>query len=152
MPDTPKQKLLAVAIASCTIWANSMSRTPSSKNQDTHPFHTWEVLRAIPGFAEMSEVAGSHHERLDGTGYFRGLSGPHLSIESRILAVADVFDALSAKRPYRDSLPVERVFRIMKKDAPHALDTSCVEALERGRFRTGLRLARRLQRSRRFRP
>ena len=48
---------------------------------------------------------------------------------ARILAVADIFDALHAKRPYRDGLPLEKVFEILRKDAPHALDLPCVEAL-----------------------
>ena len=95
-----------------------------------HPFHTWKVLRKISGFDELSEVAASHHEKLDGTGYFRGLTGQHMSLESRILVVADMFDALSAKRPYRDALPNEKVFEIMRKDAPKALDFMCLEALE----------------------
>lgn len=95
-----------------------------------HPFYTWKILNEIPGFAELSEIAGSHHEKLDGSGYFRGLTGDRLSIEARILAVADVFDALAANRPYRDSLPREKVFGILRKDAPRALDISCVEALD----------------------
>ncbi len=94
-----------------------------------HPFHTWKVLKAIPGFDEMSEIAASHHEKLNGKGYFRGLSGDQLSLQARILVVADIFDALSAKRPYRDSLPLETVFGIMQKDAPHAIDATCLEAL-----------------------
>ena len=52
-----------------------------------------------------------------------------LSTFSRILAVADIFDALHAKRPYRDSLPLEKVFEIMREDSPKALDLPCVEAL-----------------------
>jgi HD-GYP domain-containing protein (c-di-GMP phosphodiesterase class II) len=95
-----------------------------------HPYHTWKVLRKISGFADLSEVAASHHEKLDGNGYFRGLTAEHLSLESRILVVADIFDALSAKRPYRDALPIEKVFEIMRKDAPKALDSTCLEALE----------------------
>ncbi len=95
-----------------------------------HPFHSWNILRQIPGFRELSEVAGSHHEKLDGSGYFRGLDAPHLPFEARALAVADVFDALAAKRPYRDAIPVDEVFRIMRNSAPHALDASCIEALE----------------------
>ncbi len=95
-----------------------------------HPFHTWSILRSIPGFREMSEVAGSHHERLDGSGYFRGLTADQLSLEARILAVADVFDALSTNRPYRNSIPPEHVFEIMAKETPHALDPVCFEALK----------------------
>ncbi len=95
-----------------------------------HPFYTWKILQGISSFYEMSEVAASHHEKLNGRGYFRGLSAEHLSLESRILAVADIFDALSAKRPYRDSLPLEKVFEIMRKDAPDAIDATCLQALE----------------------
>jgi putative nucleotidyltransferase with HDIG domain len=95
-----------------------------------HPEYTWKILRAIPGFEEMSEVAASHHERLDGSGYFRGLSGSELSTEARILMVADIFDALSAKRPYRDAMPLERVFEIIRRHTPQQFDGACVEALE----------------------
>ncbi len=95
-----------------------------------HPFYTWKILNAIPGFGEMSNVAASHHEKLDGSGYFRGLTGEKLPREARILVVADIYDALTAKRPYRDSLPRERVFDILKKDAPHAIDAECVAALD----------------------
>lgn len=94
-----------------------------------HPQHTWSILRGIPGFEEMSEVAGSHHEKLDGSGYFRGASADRISLEARILAVADIYDALAANRPYRDGMPRERVFEILRKDAPRALDADCVEAL-----------------------
>ena len=95
-----------------------------------HPYYTWETLHAIPGLEELTEVAASHHEKLNGKGYHRGLSAEHLSVESRIIAVADIFDALSAKRPYRDSLPLEKVFEIMRKDTPHAIDSACLSALE----------------------
>jgi len=99
-----------------------------------HPYYTWKILQGISSFHEMSEVAASHHEKLNGNGYFRGLNAHHLSLESRILAVADIFDALSAKRPYRDSLPLETVFEIMHKDAPHAIDATCLKALEESRI------------------
>jgi putative nucleotidyltransferase with HDIG domain len=95
-----------------------------------HPFYTWKILNSISGFGELSEIAASHHEKLDGSGYFRGLHAAQLPLESRILVVADIFDALSAKRPYRDSLPLEKVFEIMRKDAPQKLDIGCIEALE----------------------
>ncbi len=95
-----------------------------------HPARTWEILDCISGFEELTEVASSHHEKLNGTGYHRGLSAEQLPLEARILVVSDIFDALSAKRPYRDALPLEKVFEIMRKDAPHALDATCLDALE----------------------
>ena len=115
--------------------SNTILEKPAKLDNDEfqlvkrHPYHTWQILRTIPAFEEMSEVAGSHHEKLDGSGYFRGLGADRLPLESRILAVADVYDALSAKRPYRDSLPLEKVYEIMRKETPHALDASCLEAL-----------------------
>jgi putative nucleotidyltransferase with HDIG domain len=94
-----------------------------------HPYYTFEILRRIPAFEPISSDAAAHHERLDGSGYWRGLSGDELSMRTRILGVADVFDALRAKRPYRDSLPLEKVFSMMREDAPRALDELCLEAL-----------------------
>lgn len=94
-----------------------------------HPYHTYEILRRIPAFANFAEDAAAHHERLDGKGYWKGTGGEQLSETARILAVADVFDALRAKRPYRDALPLEEVFSIMKKLAPHSLDQECLNAL-----------------------
>ncbi|HEX4134532.1 MAG TPA: HD domain-containing phosphohydrolase [Bryobacteraceae bacterium] len=94
-----------------------------------HPGYSFEILKRIPGFEELSDVAGAHHEKLDGTGYFRGWDAERLSLEMRIVAVADIFDALAAKRPYRDAMPLEEVFRIMRKDAVRAIDADCLEAL-----------------------
>lgn len=94
-----------------------------------HPYYTLEILKRIPGFAGVSEDAASHHERLDGSGYWRGYSADQLPLSARILAVADVFDALHAKRPYRDSMRLEKVFEVMRADAPRALDPLCLEAL-----------------------
>ncbi len=94
-----------------------------------HPFYTYEILRRIPGFEYQAYVAAAHHERLDGSGYFQGLGASQLSLPARILAVADVYDALSATRPYRNALPREQVTKIMLKETPHALDAECVEAL-----------------------
>jgi HD-GYP domain-containing protein (c-di-GMP phosphodiesterase class II) len=94
-----------------------------------HPYYTFQILKRIPAFKPFSSDAASHHERLDGSGYWRHLSGDNISQVARILSVADVFDALRAKRPYRDALPLEQVFSIMKKDSPRALDLPCLEAL-----------------------
>ncbi len=94
-----------------------------------HPYYTMQILKKIPAFRSFSSDAAAHHERLDGSGYWRNLSGEQLSLPARILSVADVFDALRAKRPYRDALPLEKVFSIMREDSPRALDLPCLEAL-----------------------
>lgn len=95
-----------------------------------HPQYSFEILSRIPSFADLSEIAASHHEKLDGSGYFRHMSADQLSLPARILVVSDIYDALAAKRPYRDALPLETVFDIMQKDAPRALDATCFEALK----------------------
>lgn len=94
-----------------------------------HPGYTLEILRRIPGFADLSDVAAAHHEKLDGSGYFRGWGADQMNVQSRILAVADMYDALAARRPYRDAMPEEAVFDILRREAPKTLDSSCVEAL-----------------------
>ncbi len=95
-----------------------------------HPYHTQQVLAQITGFERLADVACAHHERLDGRGYFRGLTGDQLDLDMRILAVADVYDALSAERPYRAALPHSEVFAIMDKDAGVALDADCIDILK----------------------
>ena len=95
-----------------------------------HPYYSAQILGKIDGFSRISAIAGAHHERLDGKGYFQGLSAEQLDLDMRIVAVADVFDALSAKRPYRDAMPLERVFEIIDKDADIALDAECIHAIK----------------------
>jgi HD-GYP domain-containing protein (c-di-GMP phosphodiesterase class II) len=95
-----------------------------------HPYYTQQILEKIAGFEELAYVASSHHEKLDGTGYFRKLHASQMAMPSRVIAVADVYDALSAKRPYRDALPREEVMRIIGKDVPRALDPECFAALQ----------------------
>jgi HD-GYP domain-containing protein (c-di-GMP phosphodiesterase class II) len=94
-----------------------------------HPYYTFQILKRVPAFKSFSNDAAAHHERLDGSGYWRRMSGTNISFVARILAVADVYDALRAKRPYRDALPLETVFSIMRKESPKALDLGCLEAL-----------------------
>ncbi len=95
-----------------------------------HPRYSYEILKRVPNFADLSEIAASHHEKLDGSGYFRGVTAEQLSLPARILVISDIYDALAAKRPYRDALPLETVLEIMQRDAPRALDGACFEALK----------------------
>jgi putative nucleotidyltransferase with HDIG domain len=118
---------------------NSILEKPAKPTEDEwrvikkHPYYTHEILSRLPGFVELGDVAAAHHERLDGRGYWRNWGAEQLNTPARILAVADVFDALHARRPYRDALPIETVFSMLEKDAPQALDGECVEALEASR-------------------
>ena len=94
-----------------------------------HPALTQQILERIPSFRLMAQIAGAHHEKLDGTGYPHHLSAAELSLESRIIAVADVYAALSEERPYRESLDLGQVSAIMRRDIPTKLDPECFEAL-----------------------
>lgn len=94
-----------------------------------HARYSQEILSRIPSFGEMATIAGEHHERLDGSGYPHGLAGKDLSLESRVVAVADVFGSLTETRPYRDDLPLERAIAVVREEAGSKLDMDCVEAL-----------------------
>lgn len=94
-----------------------------------HPELGEAILGRIPGFEYAAEIAGRHHERLDGRGYWRGLQADQLSVDVRVVTVCDVFDALSADRPYRDALPMEKVWEIMEGDRGRAFDPECLDAL-----------------------
>ena len=93
-----------------------------------HPSHTFDVLARVPILEELALDAASHHERIDGRGYHRGISGAQMTLTSRILAVADVMDALAADRPYRAGMAPERVLGILTTDAGTHFCTSCVDA------------------------
>lgn len=88
-----------------------------------------EVLRHTPGFSNLAEIAGSHHERMDGSGYHRGLDGSKLSPASRLLAVADVFEALSASRPYRVAYDPASVRRQLLRESGRTLCSEMVAAI-----------------------
>src|SRR5262249_13222117 len=96
-----------------------------------HPAYTQLILEQVGAFKKLADVAGAHHERLDGAGYHRGLDASQLPWEARVLVVADVFEAMSAKRPYRDALPLEKISEILAKETGQAFDGQCVSALHR---------------------
>ncbi len=96
-----------------------------------HPGMTRSILERVGPFREMAIIAGEHHEKLDGSGYPNHLLAPELSLESRIIAVADVYGALSEERPYRAGLGLDEIVSIMTKMVPDKLDADCFEALKR---------------------
>jgi putative nucleotidyltransferase with HDIG domain len=96
----------------------------------THPVHTLRILERAPCFAELADLAANHHEKLDGSGYPRGLRADELDLPMRVLAVADVYEALTADRPYRGPLPVQEALEIIDRDIPGRLDAEVRSALE----------------------
>jgi HD-GYP domain-containing protein (c-di-GMP phosphodiesterase class II) len=94
-----------------------------------HPAYTQRILERVAAFSGIVEIAAAHHERLDGKGYHLGLPGDRLSPMSRALAVADVYEALTADRPYRGGLPRHEAVAILRGLSGTALCTASVEAL-----------------------
>jgi putative nucleotidyltransferase with HDIG domain len=94
-----------------------------------HPVLTRRILERVSSFREMAIIAGEHHEKLDGSGYPNRLMAPELSLESRMIAVADVYGALLEDRPYRPALELNEIIAIMTKLVPKQLDATCFEAL-----------------------
>lgn len=96
-----------------------------------HPAATEQLLVPIPDLAPLAAAAAAHHERLDGRGYHRGLTGDQIPWVGKILAVADIFEALTARRPYRDALSVEETHDILIDDAGLGVDPVCLAAMLR---------------------
>jgi putative nucleotidyltransferase with HDIG domain len=89
------------------------------------------ILSRIAAFSDISAIAGAHHERLDGRGYPRGLTGDQISLEIRIVTTADIFDALTADRPYRAAMPIDKALSIMLDMVGTQIDSVCFDALRR---------------------
>ncbi len=89
--------------------------------------HILEKIHSSEDFQQITEIACSHHEKYDGTGYYRHLKGEEIPFGGRILAVSDVFDAITSKRHYRDKMPIEKVVDIIKNGAGSHFDPLVVE-------------------------
>ena len=85
-------------------------------------------LNMSPDFRIITEMASSHHEKWDGTGYYRHLKGDEITLGGRILAVADVFDAITSKRHYRDKMPIKNVLNIISEGAGSHFDLDLVDS------------------------
>jgi len=97
-----------------------------------HPELGRQILSKISAFSDMASIAGDHHERLDGQGYPNGLAEAAIDLDTRIITAADIFDALTADRPYRKAMPVHTAFDIMQRDLDKAIDPKVFAALQRG--------------------
>ena len=82
-----------------------------------------------PKFKEIPVIAAAHHEKLDGSGYPNHLKGDDIPMMARVMAVADVFDALTYRRHYRDPMSIEKVVNILVSDSGTKLEPRCVDAL-----------------------
>ncbi|AWB23664.1 HD-GYP domain-containing protein [Methylobacterium currus] len=101
------------------------------RDMRNHALLSETILARVAAFHTIARIGGAHHERLDGKGYPRGLKGDAIAPETRIVSVADVFDALTANRPYRAAMPVPKALGIMREEVGTAFDPACFAALER---------------------
>jgi HD-GYP domain-containing protein (c-di-GMP phosphodiesterase class II) len=108
------------------------------KVMKTHPQKGREIIDAIlEGFSLgtfghvgiMRNIAEYHHEAIDGSGYPKGLKGDEIPIEARISAVADIFDALTSRRTYKEAWSNEEAFDMLRRLADSKLDRDCVDAM-----------------------
>jgi HD-GYP domain-containing protein (c-di-GMP phosphodiesterase class II) len=113
------------------VWNKAGSLTADEREQvRLHPYHTDRVFARSPFLSELGAVAMAHHERLDGSGYHRGLDGSSLSRTARLLAVADAFQSKTESRPYRDSLsPQAATVVLVEKAKAGVLDPVMVRAV-----------------------
>ena len=97
-----------------------------------HPESGVRLLRGLGGFGTAVErLVLDHHERLDGSGYPRGRREAQLDLDTRILSVCDVYDALVSERVYRPAFSHAQAMRVLREGAGVAFDARCVEALDR---------------------
>jgi HD-GYP domain-containing protein (c-di-GMP phosphodiesterase class II) len=106
-----------------------------------HAAYSETILSRIAAFRELAPVASAHHERLDGKGYPRGLTSEQIVIETRVITTADIFDALTADRPYRPAMPVSQALAIMDDMVGTQLDARCFAALKRSMRRIDAAIA-----------
>jgi len=113
------------------IWGCARPLTPGQwERVRMHPYYTHQVLDRSPFLRSLNEVATAHHERLDGSGYYRGLTGPTLSVPARVLAAADTYQTKTERRPHRQALvPEEAGAHIRSEANAGRLDAAAVEAV-----------------------
>ena len=98
----------------------------------THCYKTRDILDQVNFegiYQQVPEIAGSHHEKIDGTGYPKGLKGKDIPLGAKIIAVADFFEAVTSLRHYRDPMPVEEAFRLLRDGSGSHFEKKIVDAL-----------------------
>jgi HD-GYP domain-containing protein (c-di-GMP phosphodiesterase class II) len=107
------------------------------REMQRHAALSEEILSRMSAFRDLAPIAGAHHERLDGKGYPKGLAGDAISLDTRIITAGDIFDAITAKRPYREPMPVPEAIATMERERDTAIDSRCLDALRQALPRLG---------------
>jgi HD-GYP domain-containing protein (c-di-GMP phosphodiesterase class II) len=96
-----------------------------------HAVYTGRILERVHAFGELARISAAHHERLDGKGYPLGLTAEFITLETRIITTADIFDAITAERPYRGAMPIHKTLAIMQESVGTAIDPACFASLKK---------------------
>lgn len=99
-----------------------------------HPESSYQILKSIDAYAGLAEDVLSHHERMDGRGYPRGIKGDDISLIARIICVADAYEAMTATRSYRLAMPKETALDELKRNSGSQFDPEIVEIFEKEVF------------------
>jgi HD-GYP domain-containing protein (c-di-GMP phosphodiesterase class II) len=93
----------------------------------THVDHGLDIVHRSRWLADAEDVVGSHHEKFDGSGYPRQLAGEAIPLEARIFAIADVFDALTSRRPYKEPLSYDETMKILEAGRGQHFDPALLD-------------------------
>jgi len=96
----------------------------------THVDHGLDIVQRSEWLRDATDIVACHHEKFGGGGYAKGLSGEHIPIAARIFAIADVFDALSSKRPYKEPLPFDEAMSVLEQGRGTHFDPALLDAFE----------------------
>ena len=120
-----------IGVAESILWKDCRLTPDEYGKVQEHASITYDLLNNLPftqRLAKVPFVASCHHEKVDGSGYYRGLSGDQIPFLARIIAVSDVFDALTSVRHYRNRMPLDKVNEIMHAGRDNHFDAACVDA------------------------
>lgn len=120
-----------IGVPEAILWKNGRLTPEEYACVQTHARITFDLLSHLPFTKRLQAVpyvASCHHEKLDGTGYYRGLQGDEIPFLSKIIAVADVFDALTSVRHYRNRMPIDKVYEILVSGKDNHFEPDCVES------------------------
>ena len=123
-----------IGVPEAILWKNGRLSPDEYKTVQKHANITFDLLSNLPftrRLAAVPYIASCHHEKVDGTGYYRGLKGEEIPFLAKIIAVSDVFDALTSKRHYRNRMPIDKVSEIILSGRDNHFEGGCVDAFYR---------------------
>ena len=120
-----------IGVPEAILWKNGRLTPEEYAEVQTHARLTYELLSNLPftnRLAHVPFIASCHHEKLDGTGYYRNLKGHEIPFLSRVITVSDVFDALTSVRHYRNRMNIVKVYEIMESGRDNHFDPEVVDS------------------------